>query len=187
MSGVCCLLLILLTVQQVVARYFFSSGSIAMQELQWHLFGAVFLLAMGTAMRHDAHVRVDLFYHRMGKKKRALVDFFGILFFVLPLSYVLMIYGWEDVSRARSYPSSIAIDHYTQRFFPQGSAWAGASAALEAWMRQSILVGEVSPNASGLEARWIPRAFIPLGAFFLMLQGIGLMLEKGTVLLRPRD
>jgi len=49
----------------VIARYVFQDGSIAMQEMEWPLFAAVFLLGAAYTMREDANVRVDVFYARM--------------------------------------------------------------------------------------------------------------------------
>jgi len=52
-------LLMLVTVfVDVLLRYVFNAGSIAMQELEWHFFAAMFLFGICYAMREDAHVRV---------------------------------------------------------------------------------------------------------------------------------
>ena len=45
-------------------RYLFSEGSIALQEIEWHLFDIVFLLGLSYALKHDKHVRVDIFFER---------------------------------------------------------------------------------------------------------------------------
>lgn len=48
----------------VLLRYAFSTGSVAMQELEWHLMAPIAILSMAYAIRHDGHVRVDIIYNR---------------------------------------------------------------------------------------------------------------------------
>ena len=55
-----CLAMIILTVQQVIARYAFAASSIWIQELQWHLFGFIFLMVGGQCLELNKHVRVDV-------------------------------------------------------------------------------------------------------------------------------
>lgn len=86
------LFLTLLTAWDVMARYLFMSGSVALQELEWHIFAIIFLLAAGYTLKNNGHVRVDIFYSRLSKKGRAIVDLFGSLFFLLPFC-VMMIYA----------------------------------------------------------------------------------------------
>ena len=86
------LLLTLLTAWDVTARYLFQSGSVALQELEWHIFAIIFLLSAGYTLKNDAHVRVDIIYSRLSKRGRAVIDLFGSLFFLLPFC-VLMIYA----------------------------------------------------------------------------------------------
>jgi TRAP-type mannitol/chloroaromatic compound transport system permease small subunit len=90
-----CLAMIGVVFFDVVARYAFRGGSLALQELEWHLFAAMFLLGAAYAMREDAHVRVDVFYAHMSTKRRAWVDLLGTLFLVLPVCTVIL-YGSID-------------------------------------------------------------------------------------------
>jgi len=52
----------LLVGYDVAMRYLFQAGSVALQELEWHLFALVFLLGAASTLKADGHVRVDLFY-----------------------------------------------------------------------------------------------------------------------------
>jgi len=72
-------------------RYAFHASSNAWLEIQWYLFAAMFLLAAGYALKHDAHVRVDIFYARLSQKGRAAVDIAGGLLFLLPTAVLI---GW---------------------------------------------------------------------------------------------
>jgi len=84
-AAICCVLLVALMFGLVVARYCFGAGSIAMQELTQWLHGTAFLLALGYGLKYNSHVRVDIFSQRWSKRKQALMELFGIFFFLLPL------------------------------------------------------------------------------------------------------
>ena len=81
----------------VVARYLFSQVSIGMQEMEWHLFAAMFLLAIPYTIRTDGNVRVDLIYEGRGDRGKALINLFGTL--VLLLHFVLLI-AWFGIDFA---------------------------------------------------------------------------------------
>ncbi len=89
-STVAVLLLVAVVFGNVVARYIFDSNSIAMQEMEWHLFAVVFLFATAQTAREDKHVRVDIFYAHISPRNQALTDLLGALLFVLPVSMILV-------------------------------------------------------------------------------------------------
>ncbi len=84
------LALVLLVCFDVVVRYLFSSTQAWIMELEWHFFAMIFLLGAGFALRHDRHVRVDLFYSRFSARDQALVNLVGGLLFLLPWCLVIM-------------------------------------------------------------------------------------------------
>ena len=88
------LLLVGIIVYDVSMRYLFLWGSVALQELEWHLFALIFLLAAAYTLKHDEHVRVDIFYssRRLTDYHRAWIDFLGTLLFLTPFC-VLIIYS----------------------------------------------------------------------------------------------
>lgn len=75
-----------------IMRYFFRSGSIALQEMEWHIFAIVFLFGMAYTLKEDGHVRVDILYDGFSPKGKAIVNIAGTLLFLIPLS-VLIING----------------------------------------------------------------------------------------------
>ncbi len=89
--------LVLLVAYDALARYLFSSGSIALQELEWHLFDVVIMLAIGYTLKMNSHVRVDIFYEHFSQKRKALVDLFAQLIFVIPFSFLIVYVGFEFV------------------------------------------------------------------------------------------
>jgi TRAP-type mannitol/chloroaromatic compound transport system permease small subunit len=86
--------LVLVTVYDVLMRYFFKAGSIAVQETEWHLFSAHFLLAAGWALLLNGHVRVDLLHARMKPRQKAWVDLLGGIFFLVPFCAVV---AWASI------------------------------------------------------------------------------------------
>jgi TRAP-type mannitol/chloroaromatic compound transport system permease small subunit len=75
----------------VIFRYLFNRSWVFIQELEWHLFGVVYLLAAGYTMLHDEHVRVDIWYAKQSPRKQAWVDFI-LLFVMFFPSCILIVY-----------------------------------------------------------------------------------------------
>ncbi len=173
-----CLGLVLVTVEQVVARYVFNSSSVGLQELEWHLFGVIFLLSGAYAQRRDGHVRVDIFYSHFSQKTRAWIDAVGIVTCMIPMCGLITWYGTEFARQALAFSSPYPPDHLTSALAPVGSVLYGALAPLEGFLRRTILVGEISSDPGGLEARWIIRAAIPVGAGLLTLQALTMMIRN---------
>jgi len=73
-----------------IMRYFFNSGSIALQEMEWHLFAMVFLFGIAYALKEDGHVRVDILYDRFSPRWKAIVNIGGTLLLLLPLSLLII-------------------------------------------------------------------------------------------------
>lgn len=93
LSSLLFILLLANVVYDVVMRYAFNDVSIAFQEMEWHLFSAVFLLGVPYAIKAGGHVRVDLFYERLSHKAQAIIDMLGTLFFLLPFCLLVAYYG----------------------------------------------------------------------------------------------
>ena len=91
-AGILNLAMLLNVFYDSIMRYFFSSGSIALQEMEWHLFAMVFLFGIAYALKEDGHVRVDVFYDRYSPRLKAMVNIGGTALLLLPLS-VLVIEG----------------------------------------------------------------------------------------------
>jgi len=91
-AGILNLAMLLNVFYDSIMRYFFSSGSIALQEMEWHLFAVVFLFGIAYALKEDGHVRVDVLYDRFSPRWKAIVNIGGTFLLLLPLS-VLVIEG----------------------------------------------------------------------------------------------
>jgi TRAP-type mannitol/chloroaromatic compound transport system permease small subunit len=62
--------------------------------------GAAFLLALAYTLKHDEHVRVDIFYQRFGPVQKAWVNAIGIIVFALPFTAFLLFSGAEFFIKA---------------------------------------------------------------------------------------
>jgi tripartite ATP-independent transporter DctM subunit len=89
-AAVLVVLLSLLVSYDAGMRYFFSAGSIALQEVEWHLFDMVFLLGLSYALKHDKHVRVDIFFERYAQDTRMIVQILSMLLLVMPFSLLFL-------------------------------------------------------------------------------------------------
>lgn len=93
-------LMILNVTYDVIARYFFKTGSIAMQEMEWHLFSVIILLGMAYTLKEDGHVRVDLIYDRCTPKRKALINMIGVIAFILPIALLVGISSIDNAVEA---------------------------------------------------------------------------------------
>jgi len=79
----------------VIERYWFSTGSIRLQESISFMHAAVFMLAAAYTLASNGHVRVDIFYSRMNPRAKALVDLLGTLILLLPFCIFLIWTSWD--------------------------------------------------------------------------------------------
>ena len=90
--------MVLLMALIVALRYLFQTGSIAMQEAVIYVNALIFTLGAAYTLKEQGHVRVDIFYNRLGVKQKALVDLLGGLVFLLPFAGFIIWESWDYVS-----------------------------------------------------------------------------------------
>ncbi|WP_432455497.1 TRAP transporter small permease subunit [Agarivorans sp. QJM3NY_29] len=95
LTAVLMLLMLVNIFYDVVMRYFFRSSSIGMQELEWHLFSAMFLLGIASTLQAEGHVRVDIIYDKLSRRKKAWIDSLGVLLLLLPFCGLMVWYGYD--------------------------------------------------------------------------------------------
>ncbi len=98
--------LVLLITLNVVLRYFFDFSSAWMKELEWHFFSLLFLLGASYTLKHDEHVRVDIFYQRFGPRAKAFINLAGTLVFLLPGCYLVIWASYPFVEMAWKFKES---------------------------------------------------------------------------------
>jgi len=84
----------------VILRYSFNVGWIAMQESILYMHALVFMLGAAYTLKHNGHVRVDIFYHKMSARGKAWVDVLGSLLLLLPVCSFIIVYSWEYVANS---------------------------------------------------------------------------------------
>jgi TRAP-type mannitol/chloroaromatic compound transport system permease small subunit len=84
-------LLVLVVFSDVVMRYVFQVSFVFIQELEWHLFGFIFLMGAGYTLLHDGHVRVDIIYQKISTRTQAWINFIGCIFFLFPGCYLVIV------------------------------------------------------------------------------------------------
>ena len=129
--------LVLVVFVDVVMRYLFKTSFVFTQELEWHLFGFIFLIGAGYTLLHDGHVRVDIIYQRVGFKARAWINLCGVILFLIPGCIMVINTSW-------------------------------------AFMMNSFLILEGSPDPGGIPFRFVLKSCLPVGFTLLLLQGISL-------------
>ncbi|WP_300655825.1 TRAP transporter small permease subunit [Pseudomonas sp.] len=74
----------------VFSRFVMARGSIALEELSWHLFGAAMMLALAYAVVRDDHVRVDVLREKFSTRSQAWIELLGIVLLALPVIYLMI-------------------------------------------------------------------------------------------------
>ncbi len=82
---------VLVSAGNAIVRKAFNISSNAWLEAQWYLFGAVFMLAAAYTLKQNEHIRIDIFYGGKSKRTQDWIDLFGHVFFLAPLS-ILMVF-----------------------------------------------------------------------------------------------
>ncbi|WP_207480016.1 TRAP transporter small permease subunit [Arenibaculum pallidiluteum] len=98
--------LVLVMAGNVLLRYAFHTGSVAMQELEWHLMSPIAMLGMSYAIQHEGHIRVDVVYSRLPPGLQRIIEIVSYtmvavvaaLLVKLSIPYVLQSYAVGETS-----------------------------------------------------------------------------------------
>ncbi len=125
------LLMVVVVSIDVLLRYIFSISYLALQEFEWHAFSLVFLLGAGFTLRHNDHVRVDIFYQRLGKRGKAIVNLVGCLVFLFPGCYLIIrtsfpfIYSSWSMHEGSPEPGGLPLRYLLKTAIPIGYMLVG--------------------------------------------------------------
>ncbi len=163
-SAWCILASLLISSVNALLRKAFALTSNVWMELQWYLFAAAFLLAMGYVLMVDEHVRVDALAQRLSARCRAWIDVLALCLFVLPLCVLLVGLGGAYFLRAwhtgeGSFMADGLIIWPVRLFIPLGFGLLGLQAISELIKRLAYLRGE-RERAGTVEAD-LPEFFGP--------------------------
>jgi TRAP-type mannitol/chloroaromatic compound transport system permease small subunit len=96
------LVMVVVVFEDVLSRYLFRTTFVFMQELEWYLFGTLYLLAAGHTLLHDEHVRVDIVYSKLSPRRKAWLDFILLWVFFFPSCLLVIVTAWPFVRNAWS-------------------------------------------------------------------------------------
>jgi len=154
LGNFCSLLMVLMILNvfyDVVMRYFFNDVSIGMQELEWHLFAAMFMFGIAYTLKEDAHVRVDIFYDAMSKRKQAFINVFGAIVFALPITILIFYYSID----------------YTIEAYTMGEGSADPGGLPHRWIVRSVIP--------------ISSVFLILTIIYVVLSQIQVLTNSSTI------
>jgi TRAP-type mannitol/chloroaromatic compound transport system permease small subunit len=83
------LIVVLVSAGNAIVRKLFNVSSNAWLELQWYLFGGMFLLAAGYTFLRNEHVRVDVLAQKFSERTQVKIEIFGVIFFLLPACSII--------------------------------------------------------------------------------------------------
>jgi TRAP-type mannitol/chloroaromatic compound transport system permease small subunit len=145
---------ILVSAVNATVRKVLNTSSNAWLEIQWILFGAVFLLCAAWTLLSNEHIRIDIVNNMLPKRVRDWIDVIGHVLFLMPMAFVLAYLGWpffwrsllqnEQSTNAGGlpvYPSKLLIPLAFTLLFIQ--------AISELIKRLAIMRGELADTASG--------------------------------------
>jgi TRAP-type mannitol/chloroaromatic compound transport system permease small subunit len=95
-----------------------------LQEWEWHLHGALFMLAIGFSYTMNAHVRVDVLREKVSDRRQAWIEMMGLLIFLLP--YVCVI--------------GYLCGNFILRAYESGEASAAMTGLSHRWVIKSFLL-----------------------------------------------
>ncbi|TMH38210.1 MAG: TRAP transporter small permease subunit [Betaproteobacteria bacterium] len=81
-------------------RELLGTGHILANDFGQIAHAAVFAIGIAYALRWDGHVRLDVFYHRMSVRTKALVDLIGTLCIIVPWAGMLLWFSWPTMVRS---------------------------------------------------------------------------------------
>ena len=130
----------LISAGNAMVRYTFDTSSNAWLEIQWYMFGVMFMLGASYTLNRNEHVRVDIIYGNVPERVQLWIDLIGGILFLMPAVIILCWLSWP-------------------------------------MFLESYRIGEESSNAGGL-LRWPIKLVLPIGFFFLALQGISEIIKR---------
>lgn len=160
------LVAVLVSAGNAVIRKAFDMSSNAWLELQWYLYGTVFLLAAAYTLARNEHVRIDFVSNMISKRARDWVDLFGHIVFLLPFTCMMVWLAFPWFVRSAS------------------SCVGDLSGGEVFWHLGEFLTGrtcEISANAGGL-ILWPAKIMVLLGFTLLTAQALSEIIKRIAVI-----
>ena len=118
--------MVVIVCYDVFTRYMLKQSSIAVQELEWHLFAVIFLLGAAYTLQHDRHVRVDVVYLKFSPRIKAWFNLAGSVVFLIPFA-ILVIWASQkfvanswNMGETSPDPGGLPARYILKAFIPAG-------------------------------------------------------------------
>jgi TRAP-type mannitol/chloroaromatic compound transport system permease small subunit len=91
---------VVISTVNAVIRKLFNISSNSWLEMQWYLFGAVFMLGAAYTFLKNEHIRIDVVTSHFAKRTRDWIDVVGHIFFLIPFCWIMIWHGWPFFMRS---------------------------------------------------------------------------------------
>jgi len=130
------LALVMLVAANVLARYLLSAGTVALQELEWHLMAVLALVGISYGINRGEEVRVDMLYAHFPPRTKAVVDAISaLLMAAVALIMLKLSFGYVGQSYALREgspdPGGLPYRFLLKAFIPLGFALLAAQGVVE--------------------------------------------------------
>jgi len=142
LSGLGMVLMILLVFGNMSARYLFGTGAVWLQELELYLLAFTVMTGFAYAMRHDDHVRIDVFSSFLNRTGKLWLDILTMLVVAIPISVLILHYAWPYMTvsylRGEGSPNAGGMPWL---FLPKAMILVGFALVLTEALRQALAGG----------------------------------------------
>ena len=144
---------VIVSTVNAIIRKVFNVSSNSWLELQWYLFGAVFMLGAAYTFLKNEHIRIDVVTSNFTKRTRDWIDVMGHIVFLIPFCWIMIYHGLPFFYR------SFAINEASMNaggltvwpaklFIPLGFIFLLAQAISELIKRVAIIRGDLEDENS---------------------------------------
>jgi TRAP-type mannitol/chloroaromatic compound transport system permease small subunit len=145
---------VLVSAANAIVRKVFNTSSNSWLEIQWVLFGAVFLLCSAWTLLSNEHIRIDIVNNAFPKRVRDWIDVFGHLFFLIPVTFVMAYlswpFFWRSLLQNEQSANAGGLPVYPSKFLiPLAFTFLLVQAFSELIKRIAIIRGDLEDTVSG--------------------------------------
>jgi TRAP-type mannitol/chloroaromatic compound transport system permease small subunit len=151
------LVAVLVSAGNAVVRKVFDTSSNAWLELQWYLFGAVFMLCAAWTLKNNEHIRIDILFGALSRRTQNRIDAFGHLVFLLPFCLLMVAlcvpFFWSSFTSQEMSTNAGGLIVWPAKFMVlAGFVLLGAQAVSELIKRIAVLTGAMRDGAGASHA-----------------------------------
>lgn len=148
------LLAVLISTVNAIIRKVFNNSSNAWLEIQWILFGMVFLLCSPWTLLSNEHIRIDIISSLLSKRARDRIDVIGHALFIVPICLVMLYtsvpFFWRSLLQNEQSTNAGGLPVYPAKFLvPLAFFMLLLQALSELIKRRAIMRGELADTSSG--------------------------------------